>query len=340
MRKAHNMKVSVNRELLLKYVRKACTVEEQQQIEAFLFQPEWKQALEELLKEDFEAFEPMDYPESDLAVWNQRFRTNHTDTPTSGRFFNYNRWMGYAAACILMLGIGIWYLNTPQENAPSKLGATVVTLGNPRGQRSAITLPDGSVVHLGALSSISYPKLFGTADRAVILTGEAFFEVKPDKLHPFTIRTGKVQTRVLGTSFKIDAFKRIIVSVATGRVEVNKLNAAGLKERSLAVLIPGQKVSYDKQNDRAELGSSDIEEINAWTKGSVTFTNTPLEEIAETLERWYNIDISFANESLRKTRLSLIVKATVPIQHSLDIICSTAHLKYNIKGNKITVTKH
>lgn len=333
------MKVSVDRELLTKYIRKECTRQEQEQVEAFLSQPEWKQALEELLREDFEVFKHTSYTEAENDAWNQQFRKNYASVGFSGSYFNYSRWMGYAAACLILCTIGLWYFNKDKKSTGTQNEQLVmIEHSNPKGQRSVITLPDSSVVHLGALSSIRFPKKFGTANRAVVLLGEAFFDVKSDKLHPFTVQTGAVQTKVLGTSFKIDAFKQVVVSVTTGRVQVVKLDSSGNTSKPLAILKPGQQVSWDAVTDKAKLENIDTEEIRDWTKGRVTFANASLVEITETLERWYNVDITFGDTKLENTRLSLIVKATVPIQHSLNIICSTAHLKYNITGNKIAIT--
>ncbi|EHQ26363.1 LOW QUALITY PROTEIN: hypothetical protein Mucpa_2229 [Mucilaginibacter paludis DSM 18603] len=336
------MKESVDRELLAKYVCKECTAKEKQQVELFLFQPEWKQALEDLLKEDFETFEHEAYPESEIAAWNQRFRKNYTEAQSPVSLFRYRSWMGYAAACFLILiASGVWYRNTSQKSAVAQQQQmALVVHANPCGQRSVLTLPDGSIVHLGALSSISYPKVVGSINRAVTLTGEAFFEVTHDKLHPFTVQAGSVQTKVLGTSFKIEAFKQVVVSVATGRVQVSKLNNAGNAERLLAVLTPGRMINYSTATGKADIGTTDIDELRDWTQGKVTFANASLREITETLERWYNVDISFSNPQLENIRLSLIVKATVPIQHPLDIICSTAHLKYKLKDHQITITNN
>lgn len=335
------MEVSVDRELLTKYIRRECTATEKQQVEAFLFQPEWKQALEELLKADFEAFEHTAYTDSQNASWNQHFRKNYASKP-SRSLLRYSQWMGYAAACLILLGLGFWYLNTnPNTAAVAPEQVLMLEYANPRGQRAVITLPDSSVVHLAALSSIRYPKKFGTANREVILSGAAFFEVKPDKKHPFTVQTGAVQTKVLGTSFKIDAFKKVIVSVATGRVQVAKLDRSGATGKALAILTPGQELSWDAVTDQAKLNLVDIDEVKDWSNGKVIFANASLAEITETLERWYNVDIKFADKKLSSARLSLIVKASVPIQHSLDIICSTAHLQYKLSGNQITIShKH
>lgn len=334
------MEVSVDRELLTKYICRKCTVTEKQQVEAFLFQPEWKQALEELLKADFEAFDHHDYTESENASWNQHFRDNYVNK-TSRSFFRYSQWMGYAAACLIVLGMAFWYFNANQNILLKPEQVAMLEYANPRGQRAVITLPDSSVVHLAASSSIHYPKKFGSVNREVILSGAAFFEVKPDKEHPFTVQTGAVQTKVLGTSFKIDAFKNVIVSVATGRVQVAKLDRRGAIGKALAILTPGQELSWDAVTDQAKLNLVDIDEVRDWSNGKITFANTSLAEIAETLEKWYNVDIRFADDKLSRARLSLIVKASVPIQHSLDIICSTAHLQYQLNGNQIAIShKH
>src|SRR6202000_336004 len=95
---------------------------------------------------------------------------------------------------------------------------------NPRGQRSVVRLSDSTIVYLGPDSKINFPGRFNGKTRELNLEGEAFFQVKKDHQHPFIIHTGDVSTTVLGTSFKITAFKGepLTVSVATGKVRVDE----------------------------------------------------------------------------------------------------------------------
>lgn len=45
-----------------------------------------------------------------------------------------------------------------------------------------------------------------TSDRAVSLTGEAWFEVAHDEKHPFTVDAGSLDLTVLGTTFNVSAY--------------------------------------------------------------------------------------------------------------------------------------
>src|SRR5690606_22184900 len=67
-------------------------------------------------------------------------------------------------------------------------------------------LPAGSTVILNKNSELGYDDDFGTEIREVRLTGEAFFDVEHDPDHPFIVKTGDVNTRVLGTAFNVTAW--------------------------------------------------------------------------------------------------------------------------------------
>src|SRR5690606_29105984 len=90
------------------------------------------------------------------------------------------------------------------------------------GQKSTITLSDGTTIKLNSGSRLRYPEAFDEGLREVHLEGEAFFDVARNEHSPFVVRTKSVTTRVLGTSFNIEAFpdEQISVTVATGKVEV------------------------------------------------------------------------------------------------------------------------
>lgn len=328
------MKEHIDRELLVKYIQGECTPAELEEVRQFLFQPEWQQALEDLLEEDFAAFHHTPPAEEGGREWNKHFLDRYTAARPARHSILRSRWIGYAAACIIVIGAAWWLAGgSPRHGTTNGSAIAMLEHATSRGKRLKITLPDSSVIYLGPASRIRYPEKFGQLSRDVILEGNAYFEVTPDKLHPFTVQTGTISTRVLGTSFKIDAFDDIAVSVATGKVQVNG------KDRELALLTPGQQVKWNKETGQTILGEADIDEIKEWKDGKVTFVSAPLADIAATLERWYDVDIRFSDEQTANIRLSLIIKATVPVQHSLDIICSTAHLEYNADHNIFTITK-
>ncbi|MEI6479110.1 MAG: FecR domain-containing protein, partial [bacterium] len=48
-----------------------------------------------------------------------------------------------------------------------------------------------------------YPDVFTVGNRQVKLSGEAFFDVVKDDLHPFLVRAGKMDIEVKGTRFNV-----------------------------------------------------------------------------------------------------------------------------------------
>jgi transmembrane sensor len=333
------MEESIDRELLVKFMQGKCNAEETKLVKKFLLQPKWQQALDEVLEEDFKNFD-VDLPSDGLSTdWNRRFQEQYVTTPV--RPLWRHPWLGYAAACIVMFSIGLYFFNTNKSTGEKQVVATMLETLNPRGQRSKILLPDSSVVYLGAESRIRYPEKFGAANREISLVGEAFFEITKDRMHPFIIHTGEVQTKVLGTSFKVDAFagKNMSVSVATGKVQVSRKLAGTDSLQSLAVLVPGQEVKWNVQTQTSAVSMVDVERVRDWKDGTMTFVAASVGDIAENLERWYNVKINFEDSKIANYHVSLIVKGTDPLSHTLDIICNTTHLHYKIKGRTVKITK-
>jgi ferric-dicitrate binding protein FerR (iron transport regulator) len=85
------------------------------------------------------------------------------------------------------------------------------------------TLPDGSVITLNKNASLVYPEKFKGDTRSVSLTGEAFFEISPNKEKPFVIGVNDVMVKVVGTSFNIRSSRGTTeVIVESGIVQVTR----------------------------------------------------------------------------------------------------------------------
>ena len=83
-----------------------------------------------------------------------------------------------------------------------------------------LTLPDGSIVTVGARSEIDVTFTDG-ARRVGLISGEAFFDVAPDAERPFIVQAGATEVQVLGTQFDVSRSEdRVRVAVLEGVVEV------------------------------------------------------------------------------------------------------------------------
>ncbi|CAM4099527.1 FecR domain-containing protein [Gillisia limnaea] len=197
-----------------------------------------------------------------------------------------------ASAAVLLLLMGTVLLSLILDNNLTQVAA--------KGEKKEIELNDGSRVFLNSGSKISYPKNF-KEDRTITLEGEAFFEVAPNPEKPFQIKTGSIETKVLGTSFNINAYSegKEKISVNSGIVEVSNENNPSQK----ILLTKNMQLSFG-QDDNPKISKENSANYNAWTKNIIVLDKTSLGETAKILENWFEVTIEFANPRLRKLTIS------------------------------------
>jgi transmembrane sensor len=232
---------------------------------------------------------------------------------------------------ILMASLGVWY-SFDQNPAIAKSEISLLTSTTGRGQKSIVTLSDGSRVYLNSGSFISYPEVFSPDKREITLSGEAFFEVTRDEKRPFIIQSGDVTTKVLGTSFNIRAFEQtdISVTVATGKVQVE--TSAKIGGPDTRVLTPNQQAVY---NDHGFVTSDvNIERFIAWKSNTIHFEDTPLEQAVPVLERWFNVKIEFESDAIKNCRINGKYK-----DQTLNAIMKSIQYMYPIEYKRIDDNK-
>jgi ferric-dicitrate binding protein FerR (iron transport regulator) len=195
-------------------------------------------------------------------------------------------------------------------------------------------LPDKSEVYLAAGSTLKYPRSFSASDRHVVLQGEAFFDVTRDESRPFSIRSGKMKTRVLGTSFKITAFDGLEneVAVASGKVFVSfdgEDNAA-----AKALLTRGAMVRYNPHTGEAEKGTVDVQRLEKWKRGTLFFNDQPMSLVAQQLKDRYGINIVFADREAAGTRISGTFGVEETASGILNMLGFVGKFKYEIKNER------
>ncbi|MEM6813806.1 MAG: FecR domain-containing protein [Bacteroidota bacterium] len=200
-----------------------------------------------------------------------------------------------AASIVVVLGIGLFYfLNQTEKHTK------YITQSTSRGQKTTVTLSDGSIVKLNSESSITYPGSFSIfQSREIDLIGEAFFEIKNDPNKPFIVRSGDVHTKVLGTSFNVSAFpdnSDIKVTVASGKVSVSNL-------KSKVTLLPGSEAVSDRISGELIKRNAIVDRATAWKEGIIYFDNISLREASKILSRWYDVNFEFETERIQNCRV-------------------------------------
>ena len=80
------------------------------------------------------------------------------------------------------------------------------TMRIPVGGFYQLALSDGSKVWLNSMTELRFPVTFTGEQRKVYLTGEAYFEVTHDSVHPFIVETPDgMEVKVYGTEFNMNS---------------------------------------------------------------------------------------------------------------------------------------
>ncbi|SKA03909.1 ferric-dicitrate binding protein FerR, regulates iron transport through sigma-19 [Chitinophaga eiseniae] len=326
-----------------KYLDHRCTAEEKLRIAAFMQQREGQQLLDEVLTErltaDMLLMEQIRVDDQQAEEWKTTLRQRIAAMqPEQEPVVLRPKRLAFLrrAAIWTLLVSALGTIGVHQYRKQYKTNA--ITLANlekqnPKGRRAVITLADGSVIHLGADSKLEYPEVFNGPTREITLTGEAFFEISEDPTHPFIVHTGTVQTRVLGTSFKINAFKGtpLTVAVATGKVQVEH---AG---NGVTVLAPGQQVTWDPVAQQTAIAEMPVADIAGWKNARLAFNNNTLQEVAAVLERWYNVSIRFKQPVTAQKRITVTLSANRPMEETLRVLSTGSRFTYKINNRQITI---
>ena len=193
----------------------------------------------------------------------------------------------------------------------------------PVGGEYRLVLADGSKVWINAESSLQYPVEFTAEQRTVILQGEAYFEVVSDTLKPFTVKTpAGLEVKVTGTHFNVEAY-------------------ADRRTWKTTLVEGGVEVRLGKyQTNQGSLKKVNVREVIAWKNGWFVFDNTPLEEIMETIRRWYNIEVEYRDAETKQLRFTGDLSKYDSFESVIRMFEDTQKVKLKVRANRLIVERH
>lgn len=203
-----------------------------------------------------------------------------------------------------------------------------------------ISLADGSSVLLSPAGQLWYN--MQADQREIYLIGEGFFEVVKDKNRPFWVYTPFLTTRVVGTSFQVQASqdqKIAFVKVKTGKVTVNSMKDPD----HYLVLEKNEQVKLDivtnqltKQTLAPALHKPNLTSV---LSDNQNFEFTPVTEVLSRLQHTYHIKIEFNPHTLQGCTFTGDLNG-VPFAEKMRLICSAVEASYETQGDTIYVTGH
>jgi len=242
----------------------------------------------------------------------------------------------YAAACLLLITLGLWGYSYVTH--PKKSGKKDIVILSGKGAQKKLTLPDGSEIMLNVGSKLVISKDFGEEYREVTLVGEAFFNVAKDHIKPFIIHSGMLKTRVVGTSFNINAYpdlEKIKIAVLTGKVKVSGTIAGRNKILAMGIT-KGETLSFYKSTQVSDLKKEDTDLITSWRLNKLYIDNATVQDIARQLERYYQIKVVYAGTADAKDRYSIRFN-NESMNGVLQILSLLTKKKFVYHANQITI---
>ena len=278
----------------------------------------------------------------------------------------WKKWM-YAAA-IIAAGGALWiyaFSAKPTNNHHLQGKQTNEVIAEKGSRSTIIILPDGSKVWLNADSRLTYHNTFNSRIREVELDGEAFFDVVKDSGRPFIVHTSGIDVKVLGTSFNVKSYPgdaTIEATLIRGMVEIAQKNDPSAPK---IILRPHEKLVFNKEiNSRtqpavasttakkktytterniavASLPGNKADSLmseTSWRYNKLIFEGDSFRQLADKMERWYDVKINIRDEKLLHYRFNGIFENET-IQQALLALQLTNNFQYKINGNEIEIFK-
>ena len=203
----------------------------------------------------------------------------------------------------------------------------------PEGKDMKLTLADGTQVWLNANSRFTYPTAFAGKERKVTLQGEAYFKVAHDAQHPFIVKAGDMQTRVLGTEFNVDASDTAHPHVTLVQGSVSVSSAIGNADK---VIAPGEDAAINAKGD-ITVSHVDTNDVGCWKDGIQLFDDVTLRDILMQMGSWYNVNVVCHNDAALNTHLRYMYDRKQGLEEAVKMLNQISNNKIKLHNNTILV---
>lgn len=218
---------------------------------------------------------------------------------------------GAAAAVLFVTGVIALPTLLDNSGAPAPAGLqmaeadTTLHYATGIGQRSGITLDDGSVVTLNTDSAMDVA--YGADQRQITLVrGQALFEVAKEADRPFVVVAGGQKVVALGTTFDVRLNgDEVEVTLVEGRIEVAGAEVRRDRPRQPQVLLEvGERLVVTAADAAPVVTRIDTDKATLWREGYITFDDTPLTDAIREMNRYSNTRIVAEDPAISELRVN------------------------------------
>lgn len=199
--------------------------------------------------------------------------------------------VGAVVAAAFAVAIVTW-VNLPSAEVsatPPNLSREIARYETEIGEKQDIVLSDGTVVTLGAATAVEVA--FSKSTRsATLVSGSALFEVESETDRPFTVESGDLEARVLGTVFEVKNSGDLIrVAVAEGSVEISYpfiTNEGKTSLRSRRELSGGEQITALSRHGLQSVEPVRPSAVGSWREGKIYYNGAYLSELVSDANRY------------------------------------------------------
>jgi ferric-dicitrate binding protein FerR (iron transport regulator) len=209
-------------------------------------------------------------------------------------------------------------------------------LSTSKGEMYPLVLADGSKIWLNSQSSVRYPvSVPANQPMDISITGEVFFDIVHNPQRQFTITVNGVDIDDIGTQFNVNAYTdedNIKVTLIEGSARIRK-------GEKMVLVTRGQQALASKAKDDNKIqviDGADTEKAIAWKNGQFKFSKDDLKTVMRQLARWYDIDVVYEGNILKRQVMGTIPR-NLNLSQVLEILASS-DIHFKIEGKKLVVT--
>ena len=220
-----------------------------------------------------------------------------------------------------------------EEEKIDTLPLRYYTITIPRGGEYSLTLSDGSILTMNSESEIRIPEYFDHAQRNVYMSGEIYFEIARDTVVPFIVHTDRGDIKVLGTSFNVRDYQDetfLETTLVSGKIAFNQ---AG-KE---VYLKPSEQLRLNKESGETTVEVVDVRLYCSWKEGRFIFEKERLENIMNTISRWYNINVSYEDQAVKDILFTGNIKRYGDLKQVIEMLKLINKIDIEVKGNDVFI---
>jgi len=266
------------------------------------------------------------------------YRKHKISKNKSSKFYLITSRLTRAATILLIPVLTFLFYTISQNNSHlanySNLTVDSLEITAPIGSRTMVQLSDGSKVYLNYGSKLKYPQNFTGDTREVMLSGEGYFDVTHNPEKPFIVITEKLNIKALGTIFNVQAYpsaESISTTLVDGKVAIEQKEANGYN-KSIGTMVPGQHVNYNVKTEHISCTKGNIDKYIAWKDGKIVFEDTPITQVANRLNKMFNVEIEVSNDI--KDYIYTVTLVDEPLFQILDLMAIATPISYNILPRK------